>query len=366
MKLLVSKTLLLKALEGVTGSNYIVDGKEDSSILIYSDNYTLTIVGGNSENRCEMVLPADVEETGEIIIASKDIDKRIKGIPTKDISVRGNENFIFFEAADSETTKSSYSTKFEACESDKFTDFDEVKNIELSHLNAGELSVALACAISAADKKAIKPEIRNVCMSLDSGKISFVGLSSLNLQRYTFDGCKPEISKTVVIPYDGCKNIAKILKKNKNTVEIFLQKNNLGYFLVVKTHIGYFYLKVLSSKYPDYSCLCDISHADSCVSFNTNYLRQLVNSISGIRKGSSISFILNDLKQIEMSAADVSIVCTGDVKGNFNGVSFEAKPFKDMLSVMSAEQCTIYIVRDCICVIQSSDGKMVNVNSLIK
>ena len=101
MKLLVTKTLLVKALEYVSLSNYKAgDDEEDKAIMISCDNYVLTLTGGNAENHVEITIEAEIEEPGEIVIQASDLDKQIKGFPSKEIMLTGNDEFMYFETSE--------------------------------------------------------------------------------------------------------------------------------------------------------------------------------------------------------------------------------------------------------------------------
>ena len=354
MKLIVEKSQLVKALEYVAMANYKTDLSDDSAIMLSCDNYTLSLIGGNNENHIEMTLEAEVEEVGEIIISATNLDKQIKGFPGKQIMLTGNHEFMYFETSEDVDDSMKCNMKVTAIESNKFEDYTAMKSATILVVNGNTLSSALSAATIAVDKKSAKDELKNVGIIMEKDIIDFVGFSSKRLSKYSIptNGSNTlEEGKRFTMPLPVAKNIAKMFKKGKKDITIYLEKNKLGNYLRFQNGIVAIYSKILNYDFPDYSRILK-NPADFVVTFSAANLKRVISGLSGMSKADVIVTLTPSENGMEFSIISdgsktaLAIPCT--MTGNKTTLKLVGKDLKEAFSNISSDSCSLHAVKNSI------------------
>lgn len=373
MKLLVTKTLLVKALEYVSLSNYKAgDDEEDKAIMIFCDNYVLTLTGGNAENHVEITIEAEIEEPGEIVIQASDLDKQIKGFPSKEIMLTGNDEFMYFETSEDTEDSLKCNMKVDAVKSEKFKDYTPSKKMQILKINAGELSDAFAASIIGVDKKSPKEELRNVGMVTTKDTIDIVGFSSKRLSIFTVDtnGTNEIVDeKRFTIPYMAIKNIVKMFKKGKTEIIVTMERNAQGNFLCFKNEVSEIYTKILNTTYPDYKRILNNSY-NMTMKFESANLKRAISSLTGISKVNVVVTLAPGEENVRFtmsgdgSKTGLAIPC--EFTGNKKIIKIYGKDLKEAFSNVTGKECSLNIIQDALFVMKEAPGTYVFFGSLCR
>lgn len=373
MKLLVTKTLLVKALEYVSLSNYKAgDDEEDKAIMISCDNYVLTLTGGNAENHVEITIEAEIEEPGEIVIQASDLDKQIKGFPSKEIMLTGNDEFMYFETSEDTEDLLKCNMKVDAVKSEKFKDYTPSKKMQILKINAGELSDAFAASIIGVDKKSPKEELRNVGMVTTKDTIDIVGFSSKRLSIFTVDtnGTNEIVDeKRFTIPYMAIKNIVKMFKKGKTEIIVTMERNAQGNFLCFKNEVSEIYTKILNTTYPDYKRILNNSY-NMTMKFESANLKRAISSLTGISKVNVVVTLAPGEENVRFtmsgdgSKTGLAIPC--EFTGNKKIIKIYGKDLKEAFSNVTGKECSLNIIQDALFVMKEAPGTYVFFGSLCR
>lgn len=371
MKLLAEKTLLVKALEYVSLANYKVgDEEEDKAIMISCDNYVLTLTGGNSENHVEITIEAEIEEPGEIIIQASDLDKQIKGFPSKEIMLTGNDEFMYFETSEDTDDSMKCNMKVNAVSSEKFKDYTPEKKVQILKINAGELSNAFAACIIGVDKKSPKEELRNVGIVTAKETIDVVGFSSKRLSIFTVStNGTNEIpdEKRFTIPLAAVKNIAKMFKKGKTEITVTMERNTQGNFLCFQNEISQIYTKILNTTYPDYKRILNNPYSMT-MKFTSANLKRAISSLTGISKADVVVTFTPGEENARLSMSGdgsktgLAIPC--EFTGTKKIVKIYGKDLKEAFSNVTGTECSLNIIQDALVVMKENPGTYVFFGSL--
>lgn len=368
MKLKVSKSLLTKSLEYMIAANYAIDKEKESNILLFSDNYSLTLISGNDENRLKISMEAEVDEPGEIIISTTTLDKQVKSFAGSMIEITGNSAFVYFETTKDVAANLRCNVKIEAIETDSLADFEDVTSTKICSVNAGAVASAISAAVVAIDPKSVKEELRNVGLIVNEKGLTFVGFSSRKLAKSLIPiDTKVKKEGRLVIPLAAAKNVAKMLKKGKTDVEIAAEKNSSGNYITIKNDTCSIYLRVVSSEFPKFEQLF-ASKPNHSMNVNTAVFKKAIGGFAGINKDSILNLnCTTDKIELRMvvdgaeTALAVGTTATGDKK-----FAVQAKTLKEMVSAIETTNCDIHIVNDMIMLIVSDDENVAFVNPLVK
>lgn len=360
MKATIAKNQLVKAIEFVSLANYKTD-EADDTISISCDSYTVALTGANAENNIEIVLEAEVEEPGYIVIEAKNLDKQLKGFGGTNIVLTGNDDYIFFETEKS--VEEYCNMKIMASETKKFLDFRSDKNAVILTCNSGILANALAAASIAVDKKSPKEELKNVGVIMTKDKISFVGFSSTRLSVFDIDTNgtnKMDGTNRFTIPLNAAKNIAKMFKKGKNDITVCLEKNNYGHYLVFKNGFATVYCKILNLAYPEYSRILETK--PTCkYSFSSKDLKKSISTLGGLSRSDIIvSCSPGDNGSMKMTIAAEKLNVSTAINFTFDGeksdFKINGKDLKEAFSYMSSDTCSIYSIQNKIYLFKDESG----------
>ena len=372
MKALVAKTQLTKALEFVSMANYKTDNGEDNAIMISCDNYVLTLTGGNEENHIEMVIEAEVEETGAIVVNSTNLDKQIKGFPGKEIVITGNSDFMYFETSEDVDDSMKCNMKVDSAESTKFADYTASKSTPCLTVNANTLADALAAAAIAVDKKSPKEELKNVGLILNKDTVEFVGFSSKRLSKQSIktNGTNEvEGEKRFTIPLTVAKNVAKMFKKGKKDVSLCLEKNEQGNYLVFKNEVATIFCKLLHPTYPSFSRLLE-NKAEYSINFSAANLTRIIKGLSGMSKADVVVTLTPTDKSMEFSIINdgskmaLSIGC--NINGEKTTIKMLGKDLKEAFGCVNTDTCTLNVIRNTVYTLVEDNGDYIFMGSLCK
>lgn len=369
MKVSISKKMFVKALEHVLSSTYKTEKEEDSTILIDCDEYQLSIIGGNEENRLEFYFDAEVEEPGSAIISAKGLDKSLKGFKTNNLEITANLEDVFFRT----DKDSSYASviNLKTCESDKFTIPENVKEVSVATIKASTIADALEIPILGVNKKTINESMRNLGVIINGNEMSFVGVSENQFSKNTFEIPNTGLALRLNTPLQAMKNIVKMFKKGQNDIKIALEENSEGTFLTFKNEFSS-YAVIASNGFAEFEKMeekiSSMNDHEHFLKFNTADMYRIFSVIPGSAKVDSIlslssSLVGDKLKiSLENGANTSGTVIPCECK-NIKKIFIQGKTLKELLSHMTEEQVKMEIINNQLAII--NEGNIKNIISLI-
>lgn len=246
MKLLVEKKKLAKAIE-------LANVNENSELLFSCDGYQLIISGKAPDIHVEFTFDVEADEPGEIVVAGKDLHKTLKGFNSENIEISANLDFAFFRTPADAAVQSAI--KLDAVASDMPT-YSANESTFLFKEVAKNIAAKMATPINGVDKKAVKPELRDLGIIIND-KLTFVSFSNVSLIENSFK-IQSQNEQRKRISLNAAKIAYKLLKTGKSEVDVSLEKTNEGEYLVFRNEHSIIFVKT-EDGYPEYKYLDGIT-----------------------------------------------------------------------------------------------------------
>lgn len=351
MKLLVEKKKLTKAIE-------LANVNDNSELLFSCDGYELIIAGKNADMYVEFTFDVEADEPGEIVVAGKDLHKILKGFNADNIEISANLEAAFFRTPADAPVQSGIKLDAVATE---MVPFASSESIKLFKGVAKDIAAKMITPINGVDKKAVKPELRDLGVVLND-KLTFVSFCSTSFARNTINLETPVAEQRKRLTLTAVKAAYKMLKGGKTEVEVSLGKVNGEDYLVFRNGHSVIYLKTKEG-YPDYFYLEKVTPSEEV---------EITNAL-GIFTAIPAAAKVDATVELDVKADKVNVsLCDSAVTTNFinpckSSSEFKfktnGKRLKEAFSGTASSNVVVSIVPNKVFII--SDGEYKFIGSLI-
>ncbi|MEY4440864.1 MAG: hypothetical protein RLY49_490 [Candidatus Parcubacteria bacterium] len=243
MKIEINKNTLLKALskaDKITGKNVSLAVLQ--CVLLKTQGDKLEISATNLELGIRVLVPAKIERTGEIAIASSLLVSYLTNLnQEEDLVLEHSEQTLRIIGKKSETQINTYST----------VDFPSIPVIESnkkSVIEASDLIEGMKSVWYAASVSSIKPELSSVYLYSDAGELTFVATDSFRLAERK-PGAKSDEFESILIPQRNVSEIIRVFEGLESKLTILFGQNQVSF---ESNDEVYLVSRVVDGVFPDY------------------------------------------------------------------------------------------------------------------
>ena len=279
-----------------------------NNILLKTEGKDLKLISTNLELGVEIIIPAKIENEGEITVPSNIFNSFLSNISGSDqinLEVQNN-NLIISTNNNSTLIKSQSANDFPTLPKLKT---DNKFSIPIIDFISGLKMVFYSCALSA-----IKPEISSVYLySSKTDMITFTATDSFRLAEKKINYFSPELGP-ILIPFKTVVEIIRIFEGKEGKIDILFNKNQIN----IKKDNIVFVSRLTDGIFPDYNQIIPKKFTTDVIINKEFFINSL--KISGLFSGK-----LNELNMAVVSGEDFFTIKTSNNESGENISKIPAK-----------------------------------------
>ena len=279
-----------------------------NNILLKTEGKDLKLISTNLELGVEIIIPAKIENEGEITVPSNIFNSFLSNISGSDqinLEVQNN-NLIISTNNNSTLIKSQSANDFPTLPKLKT---DNKFSIPIIDFISGLKMVFYSCALSA-----IKPEISSVYLySSKTDMITFTATDSFRLAEKKINYFSPELGP-ILIPFKTVVEIIRIFEGKEGKIDILFNKNQIN----IKKDNIVFVSRLTDGIFPDYNQIIPKKFTTDVIINKDFFINSL--KISGLFSGK-----LNELNMAVVSGEDFFTIKTSNNESGENISKIPAK-----------------------------------------
>lgn len=340
MRFTVSTTSLQKQLQligGVIANNSPIPILEDFLFDLKSDS--LTILASDQETSMSTTLGVMGEAGGIVAIPSKILTDILKTLPDQPLTfVVDNETFG--------VSIVSQNGKYKVAGEDgqEFPVMMNVDDPKIISIKASVLQRAISHTLFAVSNDDLRPAMTGVLVQINSDGATFVATDAHKLVKYVNNETTSEENLSFILPKKALNLLKNALPAGEDALVnvSYNETNALFSFGDVRLNC-----RLIDSRYPDYNAVIPIDNPNKMTINRADFLSSLKRiSIFANKTNFQVSYNINE-NNLRLSAEDIdyaheateSIDCEYDSEAI--DISFNAKFFSEILSVLSTDEVTL-------------------------
>ena len=279
-----------------------------NNILLKTEGKDLKLISTNLELGVEIIIPAKIENEGEITVPSNIFNSFLSNISGSDqinLEVQNN-NLIISTNNNSTLIKSQSANDFPTLPKLKT---DNKFSIPIIDFISGLKMVFYSCALSA-----IKPEISSVYLySSKTDMITFTATDSFRLAEKKINYFSPELGP-ILIPFKTVVEIIRIFEGKEGKIDILFNKNQIN----IKKDNIVFISRLTDGIFPDYNQIIPKKFTTDVIINKEFFINSL--KISGLFSGK--------LNELNMAVVSGEYFFTIKTSNNESGENISKIPAK--------------------------------------
>lgn len=321
--------------ERVTGKNLSLPIL--SSILILTENNSITIRATNLDIGLEFSIPAEVSKTGSVALSGTLLSNILTNIPDEEnISFLVENNICKIKTRNKNITIKGLIT-------DDFPTIPAINDEQNITIKTQTLIQCIKSVVLSAAISDIKPEISSVYIYNKNNKLFFIATDSFRLSEKSIDFEGDGLLDGLIIPVKNIIEIIKILESIDENLLIKYKKNQISF--VCKS--VYITSRVIQGVYPDYKQIIPKNNTTEVVVLKQDLINVLKLSTLFSDKFNKINFSINPKEKkclINTKNSDI-----GEIESNLSvamsgeqiDISLNGKHLFDFLNTINQDSVII-------------------------
>jgi len=308
-----------------------------NNILLKAENKKITFAATNLEIAITTSIPAEIKNEGTLTVPARLFTSYVSLLPSGKIELKNSEGLdLQVKAAKSQT-------RIKGISADEFPLIPQIKK-ELSFtLASGDLLEAINQVAFAAARDMVRPVLAGVYLRATKKEVRLAATDSYRLSEKILVPIKaPSRDISLIVPVRTVQELARILEKGKDTVELDISANQI-FFCYKNVELA---SRLIEGAYPDYEQIIPKKHVTT-ISLETDELATAVKRVSLFTKDShavrlEVSAdkklrVLSDMTQIGEEKAEVSAT----IVGMENTVALNANYLLEALSAINSKEIEV-------------------------
>jgi len=308
-----------------------------SHILINTEGGRLKLSATNLEIGVNYKIGAKIEKEGGITVPARLFSEFVSQLPEGKINLEVKENTLYTNIGD-------FKSNIKGLAVDEFPLIPKINTKKTLSLKSGELKEAINLVSFAAALDDVRPVLSGMFIRAEKDKITLAATNSYRLAEKIINLSKKDIpKKEAIIPARSMIELARILDDPEKEVSIYLNETQV----IFETDDVEFTSRLIEGQFPDYKQIIPSESETKAVAPLSDFAGIIkVASLFSREAAGSVTIEVKQKGKIEaISAAtqygDSTASCEAEVTGKDTEIVFNSQYILDVLNNLSGNRASL-------------------------
>jgi DNA polymerase III subunit beta len=308
-----------------------------NNILFKAEGKKLTFAATNLEIAITTAISAEIKNEGQLTIPARLFNSYVQLLNAGKVQLKNLEGLDLQISADKSKTR------IKGISADEFPLIPEVKKEVSLTLTANDLITAINQVAFAAARDSVRPVFAGVNFYADKKEVYLVATDSYRLSEKILTATKTPTEKiSIIIPTRTLQELARILEKDKEKVEIDISANQI-LFLYKNVELA---SRLVEGAYPDYKQIIPNKNSTT-IELKTEELATVVKRVNLFARDAQEEIKLEvSEEKLQISSNQTQIgeekaEVPAKISGAENAITLNAKYFIEALAAMGSQKISI-------------------------